>query len=232
MSASVPPHPTALAQVLDRFPRLRALETTAIDVLARGLALIDLPAGAYAFTVGSPCQRYLFVLEGTVRIQHTAECGREIVLYRVGAGETCILTAASLLSHEDYAAEGVAETALRVATLERPAFDTLLATAAPFRSFVFETYATRLTRLMTLVEEVAFRRVDVRLAERLMTLRDSSGTVVATHQELAQELGSAREVVSRQLKEFERRGWITVSRGRITVRDGAALTTLAHEGGR
>lgn len=232
MTEIAPGRTACLEPVLAHFPRLRALEPASLEVLARGMEAIHLPAGAFAFTIGTPCERYLFLLEGTVRVQYTADCGREIVLYRIGAGDTCILTAASLLSHEDYAAEGIAETEVRAAALQRQAFDTLLASAAAFRTFVFETYATRLTRLLSVIEAVAFQRVDIRLAQRLLDLRDAAGWVSATHQELAQELGTAREVVSRQLKEFERRGWIALGRGRIGVHDAAALGRLTREGGR
>lgn len=214
---------------IDQFPQLCALEPAAIALLEQGTEIHALPVGSYAFTVGSPCNRYLMLLAGTVRVQHTAENGREIVLYRIGPGESCILTAAGLLSHEDYAAEGVAETDVRAAALVRDAFDRLLAGSPVFRSFVFQSYASRLTSLLTLVEEVAFQRVDARLARRLIVLAGPDGQIETTHQRLAQELGTAREVVSRQLKEFERRTWISQRRGWITIHAPTALADLAAQ---
>ncbi len=216
---------------VQRFPALRSLEPEALAALRQGSDIVRLPVGARAFEAGQPCRHYLMLLEGVVRVQQLAECGREIVLYRVGAGETCILTAASLLAQEDYAAEGICETAVMAAALRRSTFEVLLARSAAFRRIVFQAYGERLTRLMSVVEEVAFGRIDVRLAQRLLTRRSADGVVMATHQDLAAELGSAREVVSRQLKDFERRGWLGLKRGRIGVIDAGALARLANSGG-
>jgi CRP/FNR family transcriptional regulator len=163
-----------------------------------------------------------------VRVQQLSESGREIVLYRITGGDTCVLTTASLLAHQHYAAEAIAETAVDAIALPRDAFDRLMADSATFRDFVFRSYASRLTNLLLLVEEVAFGRMDTRLAERLVARCGADGIVALTHHDLAVELGTAREVVSRQLKEFERRGWVTLERGRVIVTDEQGLRTLSR----
>jgi CRP/FNR family transcriptional regulator len=170
----------------------------------------------------------LLLLAGTVRVQQTSDSGREIVLYRVRAGESCVLTTACLLSHEDYTAEGIAETEVEAAVIPRAVFDDLIARSETFRTFVFRAYARRITDLFTVIEEVAFRRVDIRLAQRLLDMAQGADEVKATHQMMAAELGTAREVVSRQLAEFQRRGWIAQSRGTIRLTDPAALSGLAQ----
>jgi CRP/FNR family transcriptional regulator, anaerobic regulatory protein len=169
------------------------------------------------------------VARGCIRVQQVSESGREIVLYRVGGGETCVLTTACLLAHESYSAEAIAETQVSGLVLPRSSFDQLIAESRPFRDFVFTAYASRIRDLMLLIQEVAFGHIDIRLAQRLLGLSDATGTVPLTHQDLAVELGTAREVVSRQLKEFERRGWIRLVRGRIEVLDGSALNSLVTD---
>jgi len=151
-----------------------------------------------------------------------AENGREIVLYRVSGGETCVMTTACLLAHENYGAEGMAETDITAVAISNTTFRTLLGASERFRDFVFSAYGERLADLMVLVEEVAFRRLDLRLADFLVK-NQNGGTIETTHQALAVELGSVREVVSRVLKEFERRGWVKLARGRIEVMNDGGL---------
>ena len=163
-------------------------------------------------------------------MQQTSEGGRDIVLYRVEAGESCVLTTACLLAHEAYSAEGVAETDVRAVAIPRPAFDRLMASSQEFRDFVLTAYARRITDLFRVIDDVAFGRIDVRLAGRLIALADRSDDVAATHQQLATELGTAREVISRVLQDFQKRGLISQSRGHITLRDRAHLSKLAASG--
>jgi CRP/FNR family transcriptional regulator len=96
-----------------------------------------------------------------------------------------------------------------------------------FRAFVFEAYSKRITDLFMVIEEIAFKRMDIRVAQKLLELQDVQNTLHMTHQQMAVELGTAREVISRQLKEFERRGWLSLSRGTIELRDAAAIGRLA-----
>ncbi|MGI9336191.1 MAG: Crp/Fnr family transcriptional regulator [Gammaproteobacteria bacterium] len=200
-------------------------------LLTRTARVVSLPAGARAFAAGAPCEHYLLLISGTVRVQQVSVSGREIVLYRVEGGESCILTTACLLAVRPYAAEGVTETPVEAVLLPRTTFERLMDRSAVFRRFVFSSYAHRLADLLVLVEEVAFGRLDVRLARCLLERGDSRGRVGLTHQALAVELGSAREVVSRQLKEFERQGWVRRERGEIEIVDTSSLEALASRDG-
>lgn len=212
---------------LDAFPALAQLEPEAMALLAAEGMRVHLPRGTVLFQAGALCQSYLMMLDGSVRVQMVSESGREIVLYRVARGETCILTTACLMTRTGYSAEGVGETDIDAVALGASAFHALLARSAVFRDFVFESFGNRLTGMMALVEEVAFGRVDLRLARFLVEHRDADGGLDTTHQTLAVELGTAREVVSRQLKEFERRGLVELTRGRVLVRDVRGLEGLA-----
>lgn len=186
-----------------------------------------LPAGTRVFGEGTACQAYLILLSGEVRVRKVAESGREIVLYRVGAGETCIITTACLMSGVDYDAEGIAETDVTARVLPAAGFRELLGASEPFRDFVFRAYGSRISSLLMLIDEVAFGRMDRRLAACLLDRARGGAELAATHQDLAVELGSAREVVSRLLKEFERKGWVELARGRIRLLDRAALDGAA-----
>ena len=211
------------------FPELATLDPADRDALVAGSAVVDAPGGAEIFHPGMAPQNMLLMLDGVVRVQQSSETGREIVLYRVHAGESCVLTTACLLGGDDYAAYGLTETACRAAMIPRGLFDALLSRSAPFRRFVFHAYAVRIASILELVDEVAFRRIDLRLARKLGELADASGLVRLTHQQLATELGTAREVVSRQVQEFQRRGWVAASRGEIRLVDRAALDAFAEQ---
>lgn len=212
--------------------RFAGLSRLAPEIKAKLLAesrVATVPKDAVIFGPGKAPDNLLLLLDGTVRVQQTSENGREVFLYRVTAGESCVLTTACLLAYEDYSAEGVAETDLAAVLVPRATFDELIASSPEFRRFVFTAYARRITDLFHVIEEVAFRRIDVRLAQKLLDLADADGALRATHASLAQELGSVREVVSRQLQEFQRRGWVELGRGVVQVTAPAALGRLAEE---
>lgn len=189
---------------------------------------VTFKAGTHVFGAGHIPDRLMLLLEGTVRVSQTSEKGREIVLYRVEAGQSCVLTTACLLAHEAYSAEGVAETDIRAITIPRAVFDELLTVSSDFRDFVFAAYARRITDLFRVIDDVAFGKIDVRLAERLIDLSGESSDLKVTHQQLATELGTAREVISRQLSDFQKRGWVKQSRGHIVLSDQQALERLAE----
>jgi CRP/FNR family transcriptional regulator len=216
------------ANWIDKFPGLKTLAPTVAKPLLEASQVISLPAGTRIFGPGQAPQSYLLLLDGSVRVQQVSESGREIVLYRVSAGESCALTTACLMGYEDYQAEGIAETDISAVAIPRATFDDLIARSPEFRRFVFTAFSVRITNLFRLIEEVAFSRIDIRLAQRLLDLADTSNRVALTHQQLAAELGSAREVISRQLQEFQRRGWITLGRGTLELNDRAKLAALAH----
>ena len=213
---------------LDRFPGLSRLETPIKQLILSRSTVIKAPKGATIFGPGKSPENRLFLLDGTVRVQQVSETGHEIVLYRIEAGQSCVLTTACLLAFDDYAAEGVAETPIRAAAIPRDVFDDLVAQSKPFRDFVFAAFSKRITDLFLMIDEVAFQKMDVRLADKLIKLANSDNVVSTTHQKLSVELGTAREVVSRQLQEFQRRGWIAQARGSVSLLDRAKLEALAH----
>lgn len=212
---------------IDRFAGLNALPADAAQALVTGSKVVHLPAGATVFEPGQHADNLLLLLSGTVRVQQRSETGREVFLYRVHAGESCVLTTACMLADEDYAAEGLTETEVDAVVIPRKVFDDLAGRSEVFRSFIFRAYSRRIADLFSLIDDIVFQRVDVRLAARLLDLAQD-GVVQATHQMLAVELGTAREVVSRTLGEFQRRAWVEQARGVIRILDRGGLERLAR----
>jgi len=207
------------------FPEFQAFGEAARDAINRFGIVANMPAGQSVFVPGADCSSYFLVLDGSVRVQIVSESGREIVLYRVGEGESCVLTTSCLLANENYEAEAVTENTVRALVLPKPAFNQILKTCESFRQFVFSAYSARIHDLIVLVREVAFANLDKRLARFLLD-HAQDGTLASTHHALAVELGSAREVISRLLKEFERHGWVTLDRGRIRIENAPALREI------
>lgn len=218
---------TDTAEWVERFPGLSRLDPPTKQLLTRRSTIITVPKDTTLFGPGNSPENMLFLLDGTVRVQQVSDSGHEIVLYRIEAGESCVLTTACLLAYDDYAATGISETAVKAATVPRNVFDDLVASSKPFRDFVFSAFSKRITDLFLMIDEVAFQRLDVRLADKLIKLSDGSEEVATTHQRLSTELGTAREVISRQLQEFQRRGWIAQTRGKIRLVDLKQLQKLA-----
>lgn len=214
-----------------QFPGLQKLPEALRRDLVAGSRVISVPRGTQVFAPGQPADNLLLLLEGTVRVQQKSETGREVILYRVNAGESCVLTTACMLAFEEYSADGIAETDVTAVAIPRATFDDLAGRSPVFREFVFRAYSRRITDLFTLIDDIVFQRMDVRLAARLLELADASGTVHATHQALATELGTAREVISRTLAEFHRRGWVEQSRGEVHLVGREGLERLVRAAG-
>jgi CRP/FNR family transcriptional regulator, anaerobic regulatory protein len=186
-------------------------------------AQLSLAAGTLLFTEGQPCQGFPLVVDGGIRVYKQAENGREIPLYRVLPGESCIVTTSCLINGSSYDARGITESTTRLSMLPVATFQHWLIYPA-FRDYVLGLFAERMSDLMTLVEEIAFRRLDARLAAKLL----GQGRIVhTTHAQLANELGSVREIVSRLLKGFETQGLIRLGREQIEIVDPSGLRALS-----
>jgi len=207
-----------------QYPALRDLPEAEFSRLLAEGTLRDVPAGTVMFDEAQPCMGFPFVLDGAIGVSKLAENGREIQLYSVDAGESCILTSSCLLGSVDYAAHGVALAPTTVFILSRPTFERLLRSSDGFRRYVFGLFADRISDLMTTVEEVAFKRLDQRLAALLLR---RGPTVRATHQQLADELGSVREIVSRIMRNFASQGLVQTGREQITILDSSGLRRVA-----
>jgi CRP/FNR family transcriptional regulator, anaerobic regulatory protein len=211
------------SELLYLYPALQGLEPRELERILAGAQLLELATGTSLFGAGAPCRQFPFVLQGSIRVAKIGD-GRELQLYRVGPGESCVLTSSCLVGGSDYPASGVVVADVRLVVLPREQFDALMASHAPFRQYVFSLFAERLADLMSLVEAVAFHKLDRRVAAALL----GRGRVVAlTHQQLADEVGSVREIVTRVLHGFADAGWVQLARGSIELLDPGALRQLA-----
>lgn len=188
---------------------------------------MTLPAGSEVFHQGDDCGHYVVVRSGSIKVFARSAEGKEVVLYRISEGEVCVLTTSCLLGNRRYPAEAVCETDVVVYLLQKAQFDQQLNSSETFRQFVFASFGERLADLMGLIEQVALDTIEQRLANYLLHHHDAQQQIHATHQVIASEIGSAREVVSRQLKTFEKQQLVALSRGQITLLDADALAQRA-----
>ncbi|MCP5062782.1 MAG: Crp/Fnr family transcriptional regulator, partial [Ignavibacteriae bacterium] len=177
-----------------------------------------LPKDTLIFDEGSTTNNLAVIISGKVRVYKLAESGREITIYRINKGESCILTISSILSNLTYPARAVVEEDVEALIVPSDIFKELVNKDESWRNFTFGLMNTRFANVITVVEEVAFRRMDERILEFLVQKNNSNGNELnITHQEIAYELGTYREVVSRILKDFEKSGLIELSRNKINI---------------
>ena len=211
---------------LDRAGELAHVEGGAAAQLSR-LQPARFPAGAVIFQPGDDAEWFPVVLSGRVDVYLTGRTGRDILLYSVSPGETCVQTTLGLLGHQAYAGEGVAATPVEAVIIPATLFNELVGSSAAFRQYVFAALAGRLQMVVELLEKVAFVSIEARLAAMLIARADDAGVVRNTHQDLATAIGSAREVVSRRLEKLSERGVLQLERGEVRIVDRAGLEAIA-----
>lgn len=213
-------HFSELAQSAD--PEIKRLITHAHQV--------TLPPETTVFSKGSTCENYLLLAEGRVKVVLFTDSGREALLYRVLPGETCVLTTSCMLSHNRYNAEGITETQVSALLVSHQYFNRALDRSSAFRQFVFTDLGNRFADVIAHMERIKFTSIEQRLAEALLRHVDAKQQVHVTHQILANEIGSAREVVSRHLKRMENDGLLELHRGFSQLKDPQRLRALSLNG--
>lgn len=183
-----------------------------------------IPAGTEIFRQGDTCQQYFILSEGCARVYARSESGKEILLYHVNPDKICALTVSCLLGQNRYPAEAIAETDLKVRIINKATFDQLMEKSSGFRKFVMDGFGERMRDLIGTIHKVAFESIEQRLIKLLLLQPDNRITL--THQKIAEEIGSVREVVSRQLKRLESKELIQLGRGQIEIVNRAALYNL------
>lgn len=220
---------TELDTWIHQFPDLEHVNDPEGLRALQSAMLRTFPADSTLFRTHDRCDYYFLLLEGSVRVQQLSISGREIVLYRIAPGESCVLTTSCLLARRHhYTAEGITETKCRAILIPATRFHKAIESSTPWQQFVFATYGERLTDLLRLVDEIAFERLNVRLSRKILDLSRGNNELETTHQQLASEIGSAREVVSRLLKGFSQKNWIQIERGIIHIIDRDALAKEAE----
>lgn len=224
MTQAPTPASPRFEEVVHHYPTLDSVPACLSDPQAlAALPGLEVKAGTVVFRENEACMGFPLLLRGEVRVSRTAANGRELELYRVVPGEMCLVSSSCLFAHQLLTARGVTTQDSWLALMPAPLFREALK-AEPFRDFVLGLFAARMADLTGLIEAVAFQRLDSRLAA---TLLGHGAQVRTTHQQLADELGTVREIVTRLLHRFERSGWVELSRECITIRDSMALRTVA-----
>jgi CRP/FNR family transcriptional regulator, anaerobic regulatory protein len=222
---------TAQERILDTFGFLGNADEELRQRLFQKAAIVALEQGQFVCHEGHECSHLALVLSGTARVYKLGESGREITLYRVGPGESCILTASCILSSAPFPAFAVCEDRVEAAVVPAKEMRQWIAQSTIWRDYVFGLVAQRMGDIISLVEEVVFRRMDRRIADYLLQrFTPKNGKIEITHQIIASDLGTSREVVSRILKEFESRGLILVTRGAVELLDEPLLQERVEHG--
>lgn len=214
-----------LVHLCEAMPFLKSADAALQQELIDSGQMATLPPGQFICMEGNACGALPIVLNGSARVYKTGETGREITLYRLGTGESCVLTASCILNDQGFPAFAVTEEEVTAFLIPSTCFKNWVDAYPEWRSYVFDLMARRLHTVIAIVEEIAFRRLDVRLATYLVEKSNTDATEIlhTTHEHVAFELGSSREVVSRILKEFEHEQLIHLDRGIIRVLDKAGL---------
>lgn len=205
-----------------------ALDPSAAEQLSR-LPRTTVGEGTVLFRPGDEAKGFVLVKSGRVAVYLTGRSGREILLYTVEAGETCIQSTLGILGGQHYTGEAIAETPVTMAVVPRGLFMSLMEGSQAFRRFVFRAFAERMGDVTRVLEQVAFVRIEERLAGLLLERADAGGAAHLTHQQIASAIGSAREVVSRRLEALAAKGLVDLDRGQIRITDRARLAALVAE---
>jgi len=206
--------------ILKQCTFLNDLPDSVLKTISQHAQSITVPAATNLFNNGDPSDKLVLVLSGSIRVYKRSESGREVSLYRVNKDKLCIITLGCLLGGNNYPAAGYTEEDTVLITIPRSLFLDLVANTPQFRTKTFNQFADRVSGLMALVDEISFHKLDQRLASYLIK---NAPVINASHQSIADELGSVREIISRLLKSFEKEGWVELSRGEIRVNDPKSL---------
>ena len=215
--------PSQFARLAQSLPLLQNADASLVREFQQAATFARIPAGQDVFLEGDRVDGIALLLSGVVRVYKIGETGREITLYRFGLGQSCILSANAILNQITFPAIATVEQEAEAVIIPSATFRDWVKRYDLWREFVFDLLSQRLSTLMTIVDEVAFRRMDARLASFLRTRCLVQNPIRITHQEIASELGSSREVISRLLEDLSARGLVRATRGEIEVLDEAGL---------
>ena len=219
--------PKMLETAVAAFPVLSETSPEQRQLFLRSSKVVRVAAGDKLFKQGEVCRLFPLVLGGCIRVYREDAHGRQITLYDVTPGELCVLSSAALLAGSAYSASACARADTVLIALASSLFQRLIETSGSWRQLVFGLYAERLCDLTMLVDEIAFRSLSGRLAGFLAGTPQE--VLSATHQQMADELGSVRVILTRLLGRFEERGWIGLERGLVTILNRQALREFAAQ---
>jgi len=210
------------------FPFLQEATADFRHKFYQAITLAHVPQGHTIASEGAECAQLALVINGQVRVYKLGASGREITLYRINDGDSCILTASCIMSHAPFPAIAVAESDIEAIMIPAHFATAWMTESQPWCGFVFGLVSRRLADVISVLDSVAFQRMDVRIASYLADKAQHGSRLNITHHEIATELGSSREVIGRILKEFEKRHWVELGRGQLLIQDLSQLQALAN----
>ena len=216
-----------LQQIIFKYPFLNSPGSKFIQDIEKYGTYKQISKGEYIFLENDKCNFFSFILSGEVRVFKAGESGREITLYRFGVGESCILTLSCLLGKNTFPAIAVTEDEIEAILVPSGVIREWFTSNQSFRDYAFDTLSRRLSDVIMVINEIAFKRVDARVSEYILNNSDKDSTLTSTHKKIAVDLGTSREVISRVLKEMETNKILNISRGKINVIDSEALKKLS-----
>ncbi len=220
--------PAQYQRITQTMPFLQTAEASLVREFQDAAFFARIPVGRDVFVEGDHVDAIALLISGAVRVYKIGESGREITLYRFGHGESCILTANAILNQKTFPAIAVVESEAEAVMIPAETFRDWVRRYDVWRDFVFDLLSQRLSSVMSIVDEVVFRRMDARVATLLLTRTRRGSPIHMTHQEIAAELGSSREVISRILEGFVSSGLINSSRGQVEILDQEGLQARAE----
>jgi CRP/FNR family transcriptional regulator len=219
--------PEQYNRIAQAMPILQRADPQLAHEFQAAASFTRIPAGKDVFVEGDRAEAIALLISGSVRVYKIGETGREITLYRFGHGESCILTANAILSQRSFPAIATVEKDAEAIMVPADKFREWVKRYDLWRDFVFELLSERLSTVMAVVDEVVFKRMDRRVAVLLLDKYKIQHPLKVTHQEIAAELGSSREVISRILEDFSEEGLVEAGRGSISVLDVEGLESRA-----
>ncbi|MFV2058717.1 MAG: Crp/Fnr family transcriptional regulator [Thiohalomonadales bacterium] len=219
-----------LTSLLSKYPDLTENADQACWDMLDQAKLVSFPSNTVLFHETMECKHLMLIVDGCVRVYKDSPEGREVTLYRVEPGELCVHNLNNLVNGLVYPIMAKTETAMQGLIIPRSLFHEALADSLSFRSYVLRTLTERLSHMFDLVSGFAFDRLDLRIACWLNhAFEKTCGKAIKiTHGELAQELGTTREMVSRILKEFEHKRCVQLARGHIHLQCRYSLKLVSE----
>ena len=215
-------------QLMEYFPLLTDSSSDFQNDFFANATLVTIPQGHAIASEGSACGQLALVLSGKVRVYKLADSGREITLYRINSGDSCVLTASCIMSDAPFPAIAESESDVVAVVVPSAKAREWMTRSEAWCSFIFGLISRRLAEVITVLEEVTFLHMDQRIAAYLIALAGHGVSHHITHHQIASDLGTSREVVSRILKDFESKGYVAGSRGHLEIKDLEALQAFRH----
>jgi len=212
------------------FPFIQQTATEFTETFYSQAQHVEIPAGTTIIEEGQNCAHLVMVTDGVARVYKLSPSGREVTLYRIHAGESCVLTASCIMNQDSFPAMAEVESTIRGLLISPKNVRDWFCQDPEWQKFIFGLLSHRLASIISVVEEVAFKRIDVRLAEQFVrSIEKGDERINKTHAELAADVGSSREVVSRILRDFSQRDLISSGRGFIEILDQEGIRSLAGQ---